>query len=81
MRLFATCLQALFAAPSFRKGFMSIKLADLRLGRRGVAPSMENYWQGNSPCASKGLYESDWADAGITASEEEKEAIDGECRP
>lgn len=77
MRLFATCLQALFAAPSFCKGFMSLKLADLRLARKGSTPSMENYWQGSSPCGSKGLYEEDWVAAGISVSDEEKEAIDG----
>jgi hypothetical protein len=80
MRLFATSLQALYAAKPFRKALMSLNLSDLRLTLNGVTASMENYWQGASPSGLKGLSELDWTSLNIPASDEEKDALDGTMR-
>lgn len=80
MRLFATSLQALYAAKPFRNALMLLNLSDLRLTLHGREASMENYWQGSSPGGLKGLSEMDWAALTIKATEEEKEALDGTMR-
>jgi hypothetical protein len=80
MRLFATCLQALYAAKPFRNALMLLNLSDLRLTLHGRKPSMDDYWQGNSPAGSKGLSEVDWSALTIKATEEEREALDGTMR-
>lgn len=80
MRLFAVALQALYAATPFRQAFMSLKLCDLRLSGAKYAPSMDNYWQGNSPSGEAYISEDDWQHSGLAATDDEKEAIDGSSR-
>lgn len=77
MRLFATSLQALYAAKPFRKALMSCNLSDLRLSLPNSTATMENYWQGNSPAGLKGLTEMDWAKFNIQSTEEEKDVLEG----
>ena len=77
MKLFSSAFQALYAARAFRQALMSLKIPDLRLGE-GSSASMENYWQGNSPSGVIYLSEELWQNSRVTATEEEREAIDGE---
>lgn len=81
MRLFACSLQALYAAPAFRKALLSLRLTDLRLKISGGTPiSMENYWQGISPAGITDFSEALWSLNGVNGVEGDKAAIEATMR-
>jgi hypothetical protein len=78
MRIFSSTLQALYATKPLRQALLSLKFHDLRLAD-GTLTSMENYWQGNSPAGLVSFSEEFWHTNRLTATEDQREAIECGC--